>query len=110
VRQLEYTPRAEPVIKIETKKDFVQPLTFGDTKAITISKVALPQWGDIFNRINQEEYPEYIPHNYPYIRTLNEHVILNIQQSYLHMVASRTMVFPYIEVLKWLIDYTDENK
>jgi hypothetical protein len=32
-RQLEYTPRAEPVIKTSTKKYFVQPLVFGDTEA-----------------------------------------------------------------------------
>jgi hypothetical protein len=41
-RQLEYTHRAEPVIKTSTKKSFFQPLVFGDTEASTGSKVILP--------------------------------------------------------------------
>jgi hypothetical protein len=93
-RQLEYTPRVEPVIKTSTKKYFVQPPVFGDTEASTGSKVMLPQWGDLFNRINQEEYPEYIPHNDPDVRALDDQVFPNIRRSYLHMVACRTPVFP----------------
>jgi hypothetical protein len=42
VRHLEYAPRAELVIKTTTKKDFFQPSDFGDTKASTGSKIALP--------------------------------------------------------------------
>jgi hypothetical protein len=57
VRQLEYTPRAEPVIKTSIKKDFVQPPVFGHTEASIGSKVMLPQWEDLFNRINREKYP-----------------------------------------------------
>jgi hypothetical protein len=34
-RQLEYSPRVELVIKTLTKKAFIQPPTFGDTKATT---------------------------------------------------------------------------
>jgi hypothetical protein len=30
-RQLEYVPRLEPIVKTETKKVFIEPLTFGDT-------------------------------------------------------------------------------
>jgi hypothetical protein len=41
-RQLEYTPRVEPVIKTSTKKSFVQPPVFDDTKENTCSKVILP--------------------------------------------------------------------
>jgi hypothetical protein len=77
-RQLEYAPRVEPVIKTSTKKYFVQPLAFGDTEASTGSKVMLPQWGDLFNRISQEEYPEYIPHNDPDVRALDDQVFPNI--------------------------------
>jgi hypothetical protein len=106
-RQLEYASKAVPVIKTSTKKSVSQPPAFGDTEASIGSKVMLPQWGNLFNRISREEYPEYIPHNDLNIRTLDEQVFSNIQRSYLHMVASRTLVFPYIEVLKWLIDHTN---
>jgi hypothetical protein len=51
VRQLEYAPRVEPVIKTPTKKYFLSPPAFGDTKASTGFKGMLPQWGDPFNRI-----------------------------------------------------------
>jgi hypothetical protein len=77
-RKLEYTPMVELVIKTSTKKAFVQPSTFYDTKASTRSKVMLPQWGDLFNRIKQEEYPDYIPHNNQDVRELDDQVLSNI--------------------------------
>jgi len=52
VRQLEYTPRVEPIIKTSTKKYFIQPLVFGDTKETTGSKIMFPHSRDLFNRIN----------------------------------------------------------
>jgi hypothetical protein len=109
-RQLEYTPREEPVIKTLTKKAFIQPMAFGDTKETTGSKIMLPQWGDLFNRINREDYPEFIPHNDPYVRVLDDQVFPNIRQSCLYMVAFRTLVFPCIETLSWLIDHIDVHK
>jgi hypothetical protein len=72
--------------------------------------MALPHWGEIFNKINREEYLEYIPHSDPNVRVLDDEVFPNIQMSYLHMVARKTPIFPYIEVLKWLIDHTDTHK
>jgi hypothetical protein len=105
-KQLEYTMRPELVIKTTTKKVFMQPLTFGDTNASIESKMALPHWRELFNKISREEYPEYIPHSGLYVRVLNDEVFPNIRWSYLHMVARRTPVFPCIEVLKWLIDHT----
>jgi hypothetical protein len=109
-RQLEYAPRVEPVIKISTKKAFIQPPVFGDTEASIGSKVMLPQWGDLFNRINREEYQECIPHNNPDVRALDDQVFPNIQRSCLHMEACRTLVFPCIQVLNWLIDHTEVQK
>ena len=53
-RQLEYVPRLEPVVKTTKKKVFIQYLALGDTEASTGSKVALPQWGDLFNMISKE--------------------------------------------------------
>jgi len=100
----------EPVIKTSTKKYFIQPLAFGDTKETTGSKTMIPRWGDLFNRIKQKYCPKYIPHNDPYVRALDDQVFPNIWQSCLHMVACRTLVFPCIEVLSWLIDHTDAQK
>jgi hypothetical protein len=106
-RQLEFSPRVEPVIKTSTKKEFSQPPAFGDTEETTGSKIMLPQWGDLFNRINREDYPEFIPHNDPDVRVLDDQVFPNIWWSCLHMVACRTPVFPCIETLGWIIDHTD---
>jgi hypothetical protein len=109
-KQLEYTPRPELVIKTVMKKFFIQPSAFGDIKASTWSKMTLPHWGELLKKINREEYPEYIPHSDPYVRALDDEVFPNIIRSYLHMVASRTLIFPCIELLKWLINQRDTQK
>jgi hypothetical protein len=72
VRQLEFSTRVELIIKTSTKKAFSQPPTFGDTEESTGSKIILPQWGDLFNRINREGYLEFIPHNELDVRALND--------------------------------------
>jgi hypothetical protein len=41
---------------------------------------------------------------------LDDEVFINIHKAYLHMVVSRTLVFPCIELLKWLIDHSDAQK
>jgi hypothetical protein len=110
VRPLEYARRVELVIKTLMNKEFIQPMVFGDTKMTTGSKVMLTQWGDIFNRINQEEYPECIPHNNLDVKVLDNQVFPNIRRSYLHMVACRTPIFPFIKILNWLINHIDEKK
>jgi hypothetical protein len=109
-RQLEFAPKPVPVIKTATKKAFVQPPTFGDTEANIGTKTVFPHWEEIFKKIKREELPEYTPHNDPDTRRLDDEVLLNVRKAYLHMVASRTLVFPCIELLKWLIDHTDTQK
>jgi hypothetical protein len=54
-KQLEFSPRLEPVIKTSTKNIFTQPSIFGDTEENTGGKVVLPNWGEIFKKIIQEE-------------------------------------------------------
>jgi hypothetical protein len=54
MRQLEYAPRVEPIITTSTKKYFTQPLAFSNTEERIGSKLIVPQWGDLFNRISQE--------------------------------------------------------
>jgi hypothetical protein len=56
-KQLEYTLSLELINKTKTKKVFIHPPAFGDTEARKRSKMELPHWGEIFNNINQEEYP-----------------------------------------------------
>jgi hypothetical protein len=109
-KQLEFSPRPEPVIKTSTKKAFIQPPAFRDTEASTGTKTTLPHWGELFKKISWEEFPEYIPHSDPDVRALDDQVFSNIRWSYLHMVARRTLVFPCIELLQWLIDHTDTHK
>jgi hypothetical protein len=106
-KELEFAPRLEPIIRTSTKKVFTQPLAFGDTEASMRTKVVLPHWGELFNKISWEEFSEYIMHSDPDMRKLDDEVFLNIRRSYLHMVASRTPMFPCIELLKWLIDHID---
>jgi hypothetical protein len=60
---------------------------FGDIEESTGSKVMLPHWGDIFNKINEEYCSDFTPHNDFDIRALDDQVFPNIRRSYLHMVA-----------------------
>jgi hypothetical protein len=73
-KQLEFSPRLEPVIRTSTKKVFTQPPAFGDTEASTGTKAVLPHWGELFKKISREEFPEYIPHNDPDMRKLDDEV------------------------------------
>jgi hypothetical protein len=72
VRQLEFATKVESFIRTYTKKEFAQPPAFGDTEASIGSKIILPQWGDLFNRINWEDYLEFITHNDADVRTLDD--------------------------------------
>jgi hypothetical protein len=109
-RQLEFAPKPVPIIKTTTKKDFDQPPAFGDTEANIGTKTIFPRWEELFKKIKREELPEYTPHSDPDMRRLDDEVLLNVRKAYLHMVASRTLIFPCIELLKWLIDHTDTQK
>jgi hypothetical protein len=110
VRQLEFAPKPVPVIKTTTKKSFAQPPTLGDTKANIGTNIVISRWEELFKNIKREECPEYTPHNNPNMRRLDDEVLLNVRKAYVHMVASKTLVFPYIELLKWLIDHNDTQK
>jgi hypothetical protein len=109
-KQLEFALKPEPVIGTSTKKAFTQPSAFGDTEENTGGKAVLRDWGELFKKISREEFSEYIPHNDLDMRKLDDEVFLNIRRSYLHMVASITLFFPCIELLKWPIDHTDTKK
>jgi hypothetical protein len=72
MRQFEFSTKEKLVIITYTKKAFAQSPSFCDTEASTGSKIMLLQWGDLFNRINREDYPEFIPHSDLDVRTLDE--------------------------------------
>jgi hypothetical protein len=83
---------------------------FDDTEVRTVYKLILPHWGDLFSKINQEYYLEFIPHTDLDIRMLDDGVFPNIMRSYLHMVSCQTPVLPCIETIGWIIDHTDTMK
>jgi hypothetical protein len=85
-------------------------LNFWDIEVNIGTKTIFPCWEDLFKKIKHEEFSEYAPHSDPNTRKLDDEVFVNIRKSYLHMVVSRTLVFPFIELFKWLIDHTDAQK
>jgi hypothetical protein len=70
--QFDFSTKVEPFVRMNTKKEFSQPPAFGDTEASTRSKVVLPQWGDLFNSIIREYYPDFIPHSDPDVTMLDD--------------------------------------
>jgi hypothetical protein len=44
------------------------------------------------------------------MRKLDDEVLPNVRKDYLHMVASRTSVFSFIELLKWLNGHNDTHR
>jgi hypothetical protein len=109
-RKLEFTSKLAPIIKTITKESFAQPLSFGDTEVNIGTKTTFPQWEDLFKEIRHEEFPKYAPHSNPDTRKMDDEVLVNIHKAYLHMVVRRTLVFPCIEILKWLIDHNNAHK
>jgi hypothetical protein len=79
-------------------------------EASTRTKFVLPHWRELFKKINQEEFSEYIPHSDPNMRKVDDEFFPNIQRSYLHMVAIRNLLFPCIELIKWLINQIETKK
>ena len=77
-KQLEFSPRLKPVIRISTKNFFTQPLAFGDTEESVGTKEVFPHWGELFQKIKWEEFPEYIPLNDPDMIKLDDEVLSNV--------------------------------
>jgi len=70
----------------------------------------LPHWGDLYNKISQEDYPKFTPHSNTDIRLLDDQVFSNIRQSSLHRVAFFTPILRCIETVGWTIDHVDTVK
>jgi hypothetical protein len=72
--------------------------------------MAFPCWEEVFKKIKKEEPLEYTSHTDPETRKINDEVLPNIPRDYLHSVASQSLVFLCIELLKWIIDHTNAQK
>jgi hypothetical protein len=110
MKQLEFSPKPVPIIKTSTKKVFIPPSAFEDMEARIETKTILSHWRELFQKIKQEEFSEYTLHSNPDIRKLDNEVLPNVRKVYLHMVANKTPVFSFIELLKWPIDHTDTQR
>jgi len=47
-------------------------------KASIGTKTILSHWGELFQKINREEFPEYTSHNDPNTRKLDNEVLPNV--------------------------------
>jgi hypothetical protein len=108
--QLEFSPKTISIIKRITKDPFVHPPTFKDTEASIGAKMEFPHWEEVYKKIKKVEPLEYTPHSDLEMRKIDDEVLPNICRDYLHMVASRSPVFPCIELLNWIIDHTDAQQ
>jgi hypothetical protein len=77
-KKLDFPPKAESVIRMSQKKPTNPPPLFKDTDNNTTSKVMLPSWLDLYNKIHYEYFPEFTPHNDPEVRELDDQVFQNI--------------------------------
>jgi hypothetical protein len=109
-RKMEFTSKPTPIIKTITKEAFTQPLAFGDIEENIGTKTTFPRWEDLFKEIKHKEFPEYALYRDLDMRKLDDEVFINKHKDYLHMMVIRTPVFPFIEILKWLIDHNDAHK
>jgi hypothetical protein len=92
------------------KKTTNPPPLFKDRDNNTTSKVMLPSWIDLYNKIQYEYFLEFTPHTDPKVRELDNQVFQNIRQSLLYMVAAKTPIFPCVELLEWIIHHVDAEK
>jgi hypothetical protein len=106
-KELDFSPKEEPMIKMSQKKPTNPPPLFKDTDMSMTSKVLLPTWLDLYKKIHHDDFPEFTPHSDPEVRELDDQMFQNIKRSSLYMVASRTHVLPCVETLEWIIHHTN---
>jgi hypothetical protein len=92
-KELEYSPNMEPMIKMSQKKHTSPPLLYKDTDASTTSKVLMPSWLNLYNKIHHDDFLEFTPHSNPKVRVLDDHVFQNIKRLALYVVASGPQFF-----------------
>jgi hypothetical protein len=110
VKALEFSPKTEPMIKMSQKKSANPPPLYKDTNVSTTSKVLMPTWINLYNKIHYDEFPEFTPYSDSEVRVLDNQVFHNIKRSLLYLVASKTLFFPCMETLEWIIHHNDADK
>jgi hypothetical protein len=98
------------MIKMSQKKPASPPPFFKDTDNGMNSKVILPSWLDLYNKLHYEDFPEFMPHSDPEVRGLDDQVFQNIKRSSLYLVAAKTPIFPCVDILEWIIHHVDAEK
>jgi hypothetical protein len=92
------------------KKTTNPPPLFKDRDNNTTSKVMLPSWIDLYNKIQYEYFLEFTPHSDLEVRELDDQVFQNIRRSSLYMVVAKTHIFPCVDLLEWIIHHVDVEK
>jgi len=110
MKELEFTPKVELVIKMSQKKPLAPSLLYKDMDTSMTFKVSLPAWYDLYKKNYNGDFPELTPNSDPKVRVLEDHVFQNIKSSSMHMVASRTVVFLCVETLELIINHTNVKK
>jgi hypothetical protein len=85
----------------------IKPI-FKDTKT-SISSQDFTEWGEIFIRFKEGDYPIVILPSDPCDKYIDVHVFPNIRKYHLHNVVYRTPMIPGLEVIGWIIDHTYVN-
>jgi hypothetical protein len=86
------------------------PVLYKDTDTIKTTKVPMPTSIDLYNKIHHDDFPKLNPHSDSEVRVMDDHVFQNIKLSSLYMVASITLILPYVEMLEWIINHTKSDK
>jgi hypothetical protein len=74
-------PKVEPVIKMSQKNPSAPPPLYRDTDTSTTTKVPMPTWLELYNKIHNDDFPEFTLHSDPEVRVLDDQVFQNIKLS-----------------------------
>ena len=84
--------------KLDDEEEEVKP-TFRDTDTSLEKDKFLHKWGEIFRKFKEEEYPYVIPSNNLDKLNYYDNAYANIIRSHLHMIATRSPIFPCYEAI-----------
>lgn len=68
---------------------------------------SLPIWKEILRNFEEDSFPYIISLSHLDKRNFDDNVYANINKSKIHLVDERPLVFPYIEVIKWIISFLE---
>jgi hypothetical protein len=105
---MEVTPNHYKLM-IQLAKLDIEPTSpiFKDIKAFIDMQLLFPRWSDIYRKFTEKDYLDVLPPGHPIIKNIDEFVFSNIKRSHLHIVSTRALVMPYLEVIEWITTHTD---